>query len=95
MDGRHVIKREDVEWVVDSCHYAPHTGGHAHVGGQRVGIVNGLAVQGFQGAMLDIEAVALPGEGRINVTGKSRKRSWAALATSCVAAPRRARRWRT
>ncbi|HIU45713.1 MAG TPA: ATP-dependent protease LonB [Candidatus Fimadaptatus faecigallinarum] len=69
MDGRHVIKREDVEWVVDSCHYAPHTGGHAHVGGQRVGIVNGLAVQGFQGAMLDIEAVALPGEGRINVTG--------------------------
>lgn len=69
MDRRHAIRRDDVEWVVDSCHYAPHAAERRAHGGQRVGMVNGLAVQGFQGAVLDIEAVALPGEGRIMVTG--------------------------
>ena len=34
-----------------------------------MGMVNGLAVQGFQGAVLDIEAVALPGSGQIHATG--------------------------
>ena len=69
MDGRRSIRREDIEWVVDSCHYSPHAGGRLPGEGGRIGMVNGLAVQGFQGAVLDIEAVALPGSGRIQVTG--------------------------
>lgn len=69
MDGRKDILREDIEWVVDCCHYNPHTAQAKLRSGARVGVVNGLAVQGFQGAMLEIEAVALPGAGRMQVTG--------------------------
>ena len=69
MDGRKAICRSDIEWVVDSCHYNPHSVHRAAKGGTRVGMVNGLAVQGFQGAVLDIEAVALPGSGQIHATG--------------------------
>lgn len=69
MDGRKAICRSDIEWVVDSCHYNPHSMHRAAKGGTRVGMVNGLAVQGFQGAVLDIEAVALPGSGQIHATG--------------------------
>ena len=69
MDGRKAICRSDIEWVVDSCHYNPHSVHRAARGGTRVGMVNGLAVQGFQGAVLDIEAVALPGSGQIHATG--------------------------
>ena len=69
MDGRKAICRSDIEWVVDSCHYNPHSARRAAKGGTRVGMVNGLAVQGLQGAVLDIEAVALPGSGQIHATG--------------------------
>jgi Lon-like ATP-dependent protease len=69
MDGRNDIRREDIEWVVDCCHYNPHAAQAKLRPGARVGVVNGLAVQGFQGAMLEIEAVALPGCGRMQVTG--------------------------
>ena len=69
MDGRTAIARRDIEWVIDCGHYTSRP-----VPEKRelpsVGLVNGLAVFGaHQGAVLPIEAVAVPGSGRMHVTG--------------------------
>lgn len=69
MEDRMAITREDVEWVIDSCHYSARIDPKK----DRVpkpGVVNGLAVYGaHQGAMMEIEAVAIRGKGRVMVTG--------------------------
>ncbi|MBE5796894.1 MAG: ATP-dependent protease LonB [Clostridiales bacterium] len=69
MEGRREITAEDVCWVVQSGHYAVRPPQQADTA-SRVGCVHGLAVYGsHQGALLEIEAVVTPGEGRVTVTG--------------------------
>ncbi len=69
MDGRNDITPEDVSWVITSGHYAVRPSQKADTA-SRVGVVHGLAVVGsHQGALLDIEAIAAPGNGQVRVTG--------------------------
>jgi len=69
MEDRTDITADDVSWVVTSGHYAARPAQKADTA-SRVGFVHGLAVVGsHQGALLDIEAVAVPGTGRVTVTG--------------------------
>ncbi|MCL2811067.1 MAG: hypothetical protein FWD25_04160 [Clostridia bacterium] len=69
MEDRHEILRADVEWVVDTGHYTPRPKQLA-LKEDTIGSVHGLAVYGsHQGAVMDIEAVAIPGEGHVTVTG--------------------------
>ncbi len=69
MEERKHITAEDVCWVVQSGHYAARPSQQADTA-SRVGSIHGLAVQGtHQGALLDIEAVVTPGDGRVTVTG--------------------------
>jgi len=69
MEGRTDITAADVSWVVTSGHYAARPPQQADTN-SRVGFIHGLAVVGSsQGAMLDIEAVAVPGTGQVKVTG--------------------------
>jgi len=69
MEKRERIDMADMEWVVQSGHYAQRPD---HIAAQenRVGAVHGLAVYGaHQGAVMEIEATVVPGEGRVMVTG--------------------------
>lgn len=69
LEGRHAIVRGDVEWVIDCGRYAQRPGALA-CREALVGRVHGLAVSGAQqGAVLDVEAAAAPGEGRCMITG--------------------------
>ncbi len=69
LEDRRTITAEDVCWVVQSGHYAARPTQQADTA-SRVGSIHGLAVQGtHQGALLDIEAVVTPGDGRVTVTG--------------------------
>ncbi len=69
LENRTVITREDVQWVVQSGHYAARPPQHAETA-SRVGMVHGLAVFGaHQGAVMEIEAVSVPGTGQVTVTG--------------------------
>lgn len=69
MEERLDISRTDMEWVIHSGHYAARPDQMA-AQENRVGAVHGLAVYGtHQGAVMEIEAVALPGTGRVQVTG--------------------------
>ena len=69
LDGRKAIERVDMEWVIESGHY-PERPEQAAAQENRVGAIHGLAVQGaHQGAVMEIEAVAGPGSGRVRVTG--------------------------
>jgi len=69
LDNRREITCEDVEWVVESGHYAAKPEQNVNTA-STVGRVHGLAVYGsHQGAVMDIEAVAMPGRGRVTVTG--------------------------
>lgn len=69
LEERRNITRADVEWVVDSGHYTARPDQHACLD-NAIGAVHGLAVYGcHQGAVMDIEAVAIPGSGKITVTG--------------------------
>ena len=69
LDERSEVIRQDVEWVVESGHYAARPEQRA-VTASAVGRVHGLAVYGsHQGAVMDIEAVAMPGKGHVTVTG--------------------------
>ncbi len=71
-EGRQEIKAADVEWVINSGQYVPRPEKKIPDKPQ-VGFVNGLAVYGPNtGALLQIEAGALPaarGQGRLVVTG--------------------------
>lgn len=69
MDGRSEILTGDIEWVIDCGHHTAQP-----VPEKRdtpaVGLINGLAVHGaHQGAVMPIEAVAIPGSGQLRVTG--------------------------
>lgn len=69
LEERKNITRADVEWVVESGHYPARPEQKASLE-NAVGAVHGLAVYGcHQGAVMDIEAVAMPGSGKITVTG--------------------------
>ena len=67
--GSQQITREQLEWVFECGHHAPRESAKAPCF-TTPGHVTGLAVHGAQeGALLPIEAAALPGSGRIFVTG--------------------------
>ena len=69
LDGRKDILKSDMEWVIESGHYARQPGQEVSRE-NRVGRVHGLAVGGsHQGTIMEIEAVAGPGTGRVRVTG--------------------------
>ncbi len=69
MENRKRVLRTDLEWVVDTGHYAVRPEQRA-LRESNVGSVHGLAVYGsHQGAVMDIEAVAMPGSGTVTVTG--------------------------
>ena len=69
LEKRTALERKDVEWVIESGHY-PERPEQRAPQENRVGAVHGLAVQGaHQGAVLEIEAVAGEGTGRVRVTG--------------------------
>lgn len=69
LDERTTIKKEDVEWVIYSGHYAARPEQQVDTM-SRVGVVHGLAVYGsHQGATMEIEAVAQRGTGKIIITG--------------------------
>ena len=69
MDERKEIHTADVEWVIYSGHYAARPDQRADTE-NRVGVVHGLAIVGsHQGATMEIEAVAQPGNGQLTITG--------------------------
>lgn len=69
LEDRQEITRQDVEWVVESGHYPERPPLLAALE-NRVGAVHGLAVHGsHQGAVMEIEATAGKGSGRIRITG--------------------------
>ncbi len=69
LEGRKAIERADMEWVIESGHY-PERPEQAAAQENRIGAVHGLAVQGsHQGAVMEIEAVAGKGSGRVRITG--------------------------
>ena len=69
LEERTEITTADVEWVIYSGHYPARPEQKADTA-DRVGVVHGLAiVGGQQGATMEIEAVALPGNGRLTITG--------------------------
>ena len=71
-EQRQQINREDIEWVVNSCHYTPRP--HSNIAAQPdIGLVNGLAVCGpNMGIVSGVEVVVSPAnaeKGTVNVTG--------------------------
>ena len=69
LEGRREILKADMEWVAESGHYAERPSRTA-ARENRVGRVHALAVHGSHlGAVMEIEAVARPGSGRVRVTG--------------------------
>ncbi len=69
LEGRKNILLGDMEWVVESGHYPERPCASASQE-NRLGAVHGLAVQGAtEGAVMEIEAVRMPGSGRVRVTG--------------------------
>lgn len=66
------ISREDIEWVINSCHYSPRP--HSSIAAQPdIGLVNGLAVCGpNMGIVSGVEVAVSPTgaeHGTLNVTG--------------------------
>jgi len=69
MENRREITLADIEWVIDCGHMSIRSPGERREAAQP-GLVNGLAVYGsHQGAVMTIEAVAVPGSGEMKVTG--------------------------
>ena len=69
LENRTQITREDMEWVIESGHYARRPEQMAALE-NRVGAVHGLAVHGsHQGTVMEIEAVTEKGSGCVRVTG--------------------------
>lgn len=71
-EKRREISREDIEWVVNSCHYSPRP--HSIIAAQPdIGLVNGLAVCGPNlGIVSGVEVAVSPAgaePGTLNVTG--------------------------
>lgn len=69
LEGRNEIQKADMEWVISSGHYARQPGREVSRE-NRVGRVHGLAVGGsHQGTVMEIEAVAAQGTGKVKITG--------------------------
>ena len=69
MEKRKQIRRVDMEFVIQSGHYAPRPE-QLVPQENRVGAVHGLGVYGsHQGTVMEIEAVCVPGTGQVSVTG--------------------------
>ncbi len=72
LDNRRNITVRDIEWVIETGQYSPR-GSHKIVPELRIGVVNGLAVQGIRtGSLLGIEVIAertLAKEGKLVITG--------------------------
>lgn len=69
LESRKMIKAEDVKWVAEFGHFVQRIEKKA-TEGKYVGVVNGLAVFGAnQGAVIDVEATAQKGSGKLTVTG--------------------------
>lgn len=71
-ENRKEINREDIEWVINSCHYTPRP--HSRIAAEPdIGLVNGLAVCGpNMGMVSGVEVAVSPAEdekGTVNVTG--------------------------
>lgn len=71
-EKRKEISREDIEWVINSCHYTPRP--HSTIAAQPdIGLVNGLAVCGpNMGIVSGVEVAVSAAEaekGTLNVTG--------------------------
>mgnify|MGYP000568767763 CR=1 FL=1 len=73
VEGRNIITRKDIEWVVEFGHYSPRIEKKVSAQERQVGCVNGLAVFGnATGVVIDIEVTAMKapsGKGSIKVTG--------------------------
>ena len=73
VEGRNIITRKDVEWVVEFGHYSPRIDKKITAEEKQVGCMNGLAVFGnATGIVIDIEVSAMKaaaGKGIIKVTG--------------------------
>lgn len=72
VEGRTMITKKDIEWVIEFSHYSPRVDKKI-IAGENVGCVNGLAVYGsFTGVVIEIEASAFKvesGKGSIKITG--------------------------
>lgn len=73
VEGRSIITRKDIEWVLEFGHYSPRIEKKVSAQEKQVGCVNGLAVFGnATGVVIDIEVTAMKapsGKGTIKVTG--------------------------
>jgi Lon-like ATP-dependent protease len=73
VEGRTMITRKDIEWVVEFGHYSPRIDKKVAAQERQVGCMNGLAVFGnATGIVIDIEVNAtkvLDGKGTIKITG--------------------------
>jgi Lon-like ATP-dependent protease len=87
LEDRLEIVRQDVEWVIHSGHYAARPDPLA-CKESRVGCIHGLAVfDSHQGALMEIEAAAQTGTGKVTVTGIVEEEELARTATGCAASP--------
>jgi Lon-like ATP-dependent protease len=72
VEGRRLIERKDIEWVIEFGHYSPRIDKKV-TKGEQVGCINGLAVFGNStGTVIEIEACAtrtVSGEGTIKISG--------------------------
>ncbi|MBQ9195824.1 MAG: ATP-dependent protease LonB [Clostridia bacterium] len=69
LEKRRSIENGDMEFVIQSGHYAARPEQLASQE-NRIGMVHGLGIYGaHQGAVMEIEAVCVPGHGRVQVTG--------------------------
>jgi len=67
--GKNRIGRDEIEWVARSGHYPERPEETADTE-NRVGMIHGLAVrEGETGAVMEIEAAAHPGSGRVQISG--------------------------
>ncbi|MEN6313514.1 MAG: ATP-dependent protease LonB [Clostridiaceae bacterium] len=73
VEGRNIISRKDIEWVLEFSHYSPRIDKKISIEEKQVGCMNGLAVFGNStGIVIDIEVSAIrvkAGKGTIKVTG--------------------------
>jgi len=71
LENRQKIEPSDVEWVAEFGHYTPRYDRKV-TDESYIGLVNGLAVCGAQGMVIDVEATATPcsaGVGTLSITG--------------------------
>lgn len=70
-EGRSLIQKADIEWVTEQGKYTPRI--EKKVGDEaKIGVVNGLAVTGSMGVVMEIEATAVycgGGQGSFQITG--------------------------